>query len=288
MDGDGPRFGAMIALVAVVVATVILVFFGSGTRSAACSSDEHLTVPLICEQAVPASGSVFTGGYTRPFNGAARHLRHRERRAEPRGQPAPSLPRRDLARAGLLDLRGRTAADRRPDAGGLRHRGVAVPVHRHDHLPDRPPAGVPGRRARRDLEIAAAQARLQNLEHPHCQYCGFEVEKSFLRCPSCLRRLKEPCTVCGKPLDPRWKICPYCEAEVGQAPPEARRARPRRAAPAAAAGGAVPRAARPAQAARQPRPAEEAPRSDPLGRAATGLHRPADPRLLRSLASRLH
>jgi hypothetical protein len=80
----------------------------------------------------------------------------------------------------------------------------------------------------RELEIAAAQARLSQLEHQHCQYCGFETEKSFLRCPSCLRRLKEPCTVCGKPLDPRWKICPYCEAEVGQAP-EGRRPRPRRA-----------------------------------------------------------
>ena len=69
----------------------------------------------------------------------------------------------------------------------------------------------------RELEIAAAQARLSSIEHQHCQYCGFEIEKRFLRCPSCLRRLKEPCTVCGKPLDPRWKICPYCEAEVGQA-----------------------------------------------------------------------
>lgn len=29
-DGDGPRFITMIALVAVVVATVILVFFGVG------------------------------------------------------------------------------------------------------------------------------------------------------------------------------------------------------------------------------------------------------------------
>jgi hypothetical protein len=58
------------------------------------------------------------------------------------------------------------------------------------------------------------------------------IEKTFLRCPSCLRRLKEPCTVCGKPLDPRWKICPYCEAEVGQAV-EGRRTRPRRAATAA-------------------------------------------------------
>lgn len=86
----------------------------------------------------------------------------------------------------------------------------------------------------RELEIAAAEARLSGLEHVHCQYCGFEVEKDFLRCPSCLRRLKEPCTVCARPLDPRWKICPYCEAEVGQAAPEARPRRTRRSAAAAA------------------------------------------------------
>ena len=30
MDGDGPRFGTMIGLVALVVAMVILVFFGLG------------------------------------------------------------------------------------------------------------------------------------------------------------------------------------------------------------------------------------------------------------------
>jgi hypothetical protein len=102
----------------------------------------------------------------------------------------------------------------------------------------------------RELEIAAAEARLQNLDHLACPYCGFEVEKAFLRCPSCLRRLKEPCTVCGKPLDPRWKICPYCEAEVGQAAPEARRPRERRrAAPA--------RAVRPADATvEQPAPVD--------------------------------
>ena len=88
----------------------------------------------------------------------------------------------------------------------------------------------------RELEIAAASARLQQVEQLTCPYCEFEIEKTFLRCPSCLRRLKEPCTVCGKPLDPRWKICPYCEAEVGQ-PAEGARRRPRRA---AAAAGAVP------------------------------------------------
>jgi hypothetical protein len=97
----------------------------------------------------------------------------------------------------------------------------------------------------RELEIAAAEARLANTEHLACQYCGFEVEKAFLRCPSCLRRLKEPCTVCGKPLDPHWKICPYCEAEVGQVAPDARRARARRAA-------ATRAAARPPEAAVEP------------------------------------
>jgi hypothetical protein len=100
----------------------------------------------------------------------------------------------------------------------------------------------------REIEIAAAEARLASTEHLRCQYCGFEVEKAFLRCPSCLRRLKEPCTVCGKPLDPRWKICPYCEAEVGQVPAEARRPRTRRTAAGSgrqpAPRSAAPRAAR--------------------------------------------
>ena len=100
----------------------------------------------------------------------------------------------------------------------------------------------------REIEIAAAEARLATVEQLACQYCGFEVEKAFLRCPSCLRRLKEPCTVCGKPLDPHWKICPYCEAEVGQVAPEGRRTRARRAAAATAARAAT----RPPEAAVEP------------------------------------
>ena len=84
----------------------------------------------------------------------------------------------------------------------------------------------------RDLEIAAAEARLSSVRQHTCPHCDFEIEATFLRCPSCLRRLKEPCTVCGKPLDPRWKICPYCEAEVGQAPAQPRRRERRVRAPA--------------------------------------------------------
>jgi hypothetical protein len=104
----------------------------------------------------------------------------------------------------------------------------------------RPPEYIEDRHER-ELEIAAAEARLHDIQGMGCPHCGFEIESTFLRCPSCLRRLKEPCTVCGKPLDPRWKICPYCEAEVGQAAQEARPRRARRSgAPRAA------RAARPA------------------------------------------
>ena len=80
----------------------------------------------------------------------------------------------------------------------------------------------------RQLEIAAAEARLASMDHLSCPYCNFDVERSFLRCPSCLRRLKEPCGTCGKPLDPRWKICPYCEADIGQPQPQPQRRQRRR------------------------------------------------------------
>jgi len=102
----------------------------------------------------------------------------------------------------------------------------------------RPPEYLEDARER-ELEIAAAEARLAQLEQG-CPYCGFKVEKTFLRCPSCLRRLKEPCQTCGKPLDPLWKICPYCEAEVPgaemPAEPAAPTRRRRRAAAAATPG----------------------------------------------------
>jgi hypothetical protein len=83
----------------------------------------------------------------------------------------------------------------------------------------RPPEYLEDARERQ-LEIAAAEARLAEYEQG-CPYCGFRVEKNFLRCPSCLRRLKEPCQTCGKPLDPLWKICPYCESEIAGAAPAA-------------------------------------------------------------------
>jgi RNA polymerase subunit RPABC4/transcription elongation factor Spt4 len=80
----------------------------------------------------------------------------------------------------------------------------------------------------REMEIAAAEARLHSLNYFLCPHCDTEVEKDFLRCPSCLRKLKEACGNCAKPLDPDWRICPYCEAEIPGVTPAPRRRRRRR------------------------------------------------------------
>jgi hypothetical protein len=82
----------------------------------------------------------------------------------------------------------------------------------------------------RELETQAAEARLNQLDQQLCPHCHYRIESDFLRCPSCLRKLKERCTTCSRPLDQAWTICPYCEADVpGIAPPT--RARRRRQAP---------------------------------------------------------
>ena len=79
----------------------------------------------------------------------------------------------------------------------------------------------------RELEIQAAQARLYELDSGLCPHCDYRVERDFIRCPSCLRKLKERCVSCGRPLDRTWSICPYCEAEVPDAAPARRRRRRR-------------------------------------------------------------
>jgi Double zinc ribbon len=80
----------------------------------------------------------------------------------------------------------------------------------------------------RELEMQAAEARLAELGYQLCPHCDYEVEKDFLRCPNCMRKLRDPCPVCGKPLDPAWRICPFCEADLGAASPSPRRTRRRR------------------------------------------------------------
>jgi hypothetical protein len=74
-------------------------------------------------------------------------------------------------------------------------------------------------RHERELEIRATELRVRQLEESACPNCGFPIERSYLRCPSCRARVKDPCDSCGKPIDRRWSICPYCEAPVRRAQP---------------------------------------------------------------------
>jgi hypothetical protein len=78
----------------------------------------------------------------------------------------------------------------------------------------------------RELEMQAAEARLHQLDQTLCPHCDYHIEKDFVRCPSCLRKLKERCTSCSRPLDQAWTICPYCEADVPAVAPRTRRRRP--------------------------------------------------------------
>jgi hypothetical protein len=71
----------------------------------------------------------------------------------------------------------------------------------------------------RELEVQAAEARLHEFDHSLCPHCDYRIERDFIRCPSCLRKLKDRCVNCERPLDQAWTICPYCETEVPAAAP---------------------------------------------------------------------
>ncbi len=78
----------------------------------------------------------------------------------------------------------------------------------------------------RELELQTAEARLAQVQRGQCPYCDYRIERDFVRCPSCLRKLKERCANCSRPLDQAWTICPYCEADVpGVSSPRVRRRR---------------------------------------------------------------
>jgi hypothetical protein len=117
----------------------------------------------------------------------------------------------------------------------------------------------------RELEIEAAELRVRQLKEASCPGCGFPVERSYLRCPQCQKRLKEPCSSCGKPVDRRWALCPYCETALREGEPQRRKrapdARKRQVSGERKAPKRKPQRARPAPAAEQapaPAPAEKA------------------------------
>jgi hypothetical protein len=86
----------------------------------------------------------------------------------------------------------------------------------------RPPEFLDDARER-ELEIRASELRVKQLEEQSCPNCGYPIERSYLRCPNCRARVKDPCENCEKPIDPRWVVCPYCEMPQRRAPEPPRR-----------------------------------------------------------------
>lgn len=77
----------------------------------------------------------------------------------------------------------------------------------------RPPEYIEDR-IERELEMEAAAARLASADYQACPHCEEVVGGQFLRCPHCMRKLRDACVNCDKPLDPDWLLCPYCESEI--------------------------------------------------------------------------
>jgi hypothetical protein len=119
----------------------------------------------------------------------------------------------------------------------------------------------------RELEIKAAELRVRQLREQTCPNCEYPVEKNYLRCPNCQRRLKDPCPTCSKPVDPRWGLCPYCETTLGggerpRRPKKARRSAPAAQRPSAEPGGDEPSRRVPREAS-DPPPEQRSPSREP-------------------------
>ena len=169
-----------------------------------------------------------------------RRLRHQQRQRQHGGQrPDPRAGRR-LAGADLLDVRRRPAPDRRPDAGRLRDRRVAVPVRRarSSTLIVRPPEYLDDVRDARARDAGRRGAPALSSTTSCARTATTRSRRDYLRCPSCMRRLKERCYSCGKPIDPRLEALPVLRGRDGRrpaalrAPPAPRGARRSRPSPA--------------------------------------------------------
>jgi hypothetical protein len=81
----------------------------------------------------------------------------------------------------------------------------------------------------REVETQASELRMRHLTAQSCPRCEHPIERSWLRCPECQHRLKDPCVSCNRPVDPRWAVCPYCETPLRSAseekPPARKRSR---------------------------------------------------------------
>jgi len=121
----------------------------------------------------------------------------------------------------------------------------------------RPPEFLADARER-EIETQASELRMRHLTAQSCPRCEHPIERSWLRCPECQHRLKDPCVSCNRPVDPRWAICPYCEAPLRRERAEEEPRRRSRSRSAPAADPSPSRTAGPPQGTRKPSPARRA------------------------------
>jgi RNA polymerase subunit RPABC4/transcription elongation factor Spt4 len=68
----------------------------------------------------------------------------------------------------------------------------------------------------RELEMEVMERRLAEMQV--CPHCHADVREDYLVCPNCTARLRGVCRTCRRPIEPGWRICPYCETQIGPAP----------------------------------------------------------------------
>ncbi len=57
------------------------------------------------------------------------------------------------------------------------------------------------------------EALLQGIEEADvCPGCGQRALPEYIVCPTCHTKLKKTCLQCGRALQLRWTVCPYCGA----------------------------------------------------------------------------
>ena len=69
----------------------------------------------------------------------------------------------------------------------------------------------------RELEMQAAEARLSSFDHQLCPYCDYAVKGDYLRCPSCLRRLRSAARL-QQADRPRLEAVPVLRGRDGRRP----------------------------------------------------------------------
>ena len=57
----------------------------------------------------------------------------------------------------------------------------------------------------------AEEALLQDIEERQvCPVCHHKITSEYLVCPNCHTKLHKKCENCGRVLNLRWNVCPYC------------------------------------------------------------------------------